>query len=132
MTARVRTPWRRYLLAASTLATLACATTPATVPVGEITASSAILQVTNSDFDDVSVFLVRSGTLIRLGTVAGLSRGVFQLSGAQLGDGGELRLVASTRSNTSAHRSGTFMASAGQRISWVIDSRLPSEVVIVR
>ncbi len=109
--------WRGYVHLPSLILALGCATTSATVRAGDATpANSAILQVMNSGVDDQTIFLIRSGTPIRLGTVPGLSPGVCEVSGAQLGDGGELQLPASTRSNARC-RSSVFMAAAGQKIT---------------
>ncbi len=90
------------------------------------------LRVTNKSVDDRQVFLVRSGTAIRLGLIQALSTRVFWISDAQLGSGGDLELRAAARSNSYVQRSATFSASVGQRIEWVIEDQLPSEVVIVR
>jgi len=116
-----------------TVMVIACATTPPSSRVdGAGPASRAILQVTNKSVDDLQLFLMRSGTAIRIGTMPGLSTRVFMIPLSQLGDGGELQLRAGMRTSPHSHRSGIFAATVGQRIAWVIDSRVPSDVVTVR
>jgi hypothetical protein len=92
----------------------------------------AILQVTNKSVDDLQLSLVRSGTTIRLGTIAALSTRVFLISDGQIGDGAELQLSAGTRSRPNWKHSGAFSASVGKRITWVIDAAVCSGSVIIR
>ncbi len=133
MDASLQPSMRRRLRAALLLLATACTTAPASIRLDAAGyAGGAILHVRNTDFDDVTVVLVRSGTPIRLGAVPGLSSRVFTLAGAQVGDGGELQLLARTRSNPNAQRSAAFMASVGQRIAWVVNTRQPSDVVVLR
>jgi hypothetical protein len=126
---------RNYISVALLIAVMvnACATTQLSSRFGgDGSPSGAILQVTNSTIDDLQLFLVRSGSAIRIGTSPGLSTAIFMIPLSQLGDGGELQLRAGMRASPHSHRSGIFAATGGQRISWVIDSRVPSDVVIVR
>lgn len=133
MPVSVNLTWRSGISAALLIVAIACATVPASRQSGDARPPGrALLHVTNKSVDDLQLFLMRSGTAIRVGRLPGLSTRVFELSGSQLGDGGEIQLVAGSRSNPSAHRSSVFAASFGHRIAWVIDYRVPSDVVIVR
>ena len=133
MPARVPQAPGTCFFATMLLALIACAPTPTMNRVGmDGPGIRTILTVTNKKFDPQQVSLMRSGAVIPIGMVPALSTRVFLLSGSQFGDGGTLQLLAGSRSDASAFRSGTFSAMVGHRIEWVINLGVASDVVIVR
>lgn len=92
----------------------------------------AVLHVTNRGLEHLQLALLRSGATIPIGSVPALGARTFYLTGSQLGNGGALQLKAGTRANVSVFQSALFSATVGQRIEWVIDRALASDVVIVK
>ena len=92
----------------------------------------AILQVTNREVEPLQLSLVRSGTTIPIGTVPSLGTRTFLLNASQIGNGDALQLKAGTRADVSAYQSAVFSATVGQRIEWVINRTVASDVVVVK
>jgi hypothetical protein len=80
----------------------------------------------------MQLYLVRGATVIRLGVVPGLSSRTLGITGAQLGNGGELHLEARTRSDPDARRSPVFTAVRGQWIVWTLNVHRSTDTVMIR
>ncbi len=85
-------PLVRYspLIAALLFGVMACAKNPNpddTAPATAASASKAVVQVTNQNFYDMDIYLVRYGQRRRLGTATGNSTRTFEISSDWIGNG---------------------------------------------
>jgi hypothetical protein len=111
-------PVRTLSLAALALLLGACAPAATTLRAGAMPSEAVMLQVRNENWADATVYLVREGVGIRLGTVAGLSTRSFRLSSAHIGAGHSMALRMETRLPHAAFTSSLFNVRPGQRIEY--------------
>lgn len=85
-----------------------------------VEAGNATLRVENDLLENVSVWVVRDETPIRVGSVDSHSVRVFELNRAITGGLGDLSLRAETRSASRRLLSQHFTLGAGQTIEWTL------------
>lgn len=85
---------RLRVIALAVLAVTAPACRPM-APKGEpAPASEAVLEVNNQAFLDMTIYIVRSGTRLRIGIAPGLTLTAFPLQRRFIGNGGDLQFMA--------------------------------------
>ncbi|HXF96791.1 MAG TPA: hypothetical protein VNI61_11890 [Gemmatimonadales bacterium] len=84
---------RRLVLLAVLAAVPACARA-SEGDEGPVPRTETMLRVENQDFFDMTIYVIRSGQRIRLGTVPGLSSRVLAIPPSLVGGGVELRFLA--------------------------------------
>lgn len=108
------------LVLALTVTTAACSVfkskgsgpAPTTVP----------LRVTNNNFQDMTIYVVRDGQRARLGAVTATSGATFLLTERHLGQQGRVQLVADPLGTVGTLSTETFIVKLGQRVEWTIES----------
>jgi hypothetical protein len=102
----------------------ACATGPG----GAMTQDGAgvletVVEVTNNNWMDVTVYAVRSGKPARLGTVTSTSTERFALP-RRLVVGGTIQLIAAPVGSRGSHQTDHIMVDRGDRIVWNVENAL--------
>jgi hypothetical protein len=95
----------------------ACSLGPARPASGE---AEILLHIENQQFEDLTVYLVRNGLPLRIGTVAGLDTRTLRIADSYLSRVGELALRAEARSSQRVLMSPMFDVDRGQSLRWVI------------
>jgi hypothetical protein len=93
---------------------------------------AAVVEVTNHNWADVTVYAVHLGTRTRLGTVVSMTTRTFRLPDrARLTDGA-LRLMASPIGSNRTHLTDLILVDAGDRIEWNLENSLVLSSYMVR
>ena len=122
----------RALVSILAVATLACAGSNPGPGTASLPAHGAIVEVRNDEFDDLVVYLIRGGTPIPLGVVAGNSRRTFGLQNAQLGNGDGVALGVAKRGDSISRRTSVFELPPGRIATWVVRRGNQQEQPVVR
>ena len=122
----------RALLSIWAVAALACAGSNRGPGTASLHARAAIVEVRNDEFDDLVVYLIRSGTPIQLGVVSGNSRRAFGLQNAQLGIGAGVALGVAKRGEPISRRTAAFELPPGRIATWVVRRGNEQELPVVR
>ncbi len=117
------------------LAITACASTADSGLEGAAPAApyrSTTVRVQNNNWQDVNVYVLRSGSRFRLGTVPSVTERTFRLpSGLDTG-GSDVELLADPIGSTRTHATGPILFSPGDQIVWKIENHLPLSSYTVR
>jgi hypothetical protein len=89
-----------------------------------------IVEVTNQNWQDITVYAVSSGTRRRLGTVVSTSTETFALPRTMV-TGGTIQLVAAPVRSGRNYRTGIIMVNAGDRIVWSVENSLSLSTYVV-
>jgi len=137
MTAPAHTPYRRsgtafvlVLLAFS--AGCASPATPSPFRPPPANAEGLTVEVSDDHVLDMRVYLVRGVTPIPLGSVGSGEHRVFHVSAAELGQSGEIRLMADPLGSQDRFVTEPIGVSPGQRVVWRLAHRLSLSSVTVR
>lgn len=80
------------------------------------------LRVTNHNFQDMTIYIVRDGQRNRLGAVTAASSATFLLTEQHLGQQGRVQLLADPLGTVGALSTEAFIVKPGQRVEWTIES----------
>jgi hypothetical protein len=83
----------------------------------------SVVEVTNNNWMDVTVYAVRSGKPTRLGTVTSTRTEAFALP-RRLVVGGTIRLLAAPVGSRGSHQTDLIMVDGGDRIVWNVENAL--------
>src|SRR5689334_22131317 len=122
----------RALVSVLAAAALACAGVNRDPGTASLHARGAVVEVRNDEFDDLVVYVIRSGTPIQLGVVSGNSRRAFGLQNSQLGTGAGVALAVAKRGEPISRRTAAFELPPGRIASWVVRRGNEQELPIVR
>ena len=123
----------RFVLAALASALVAAGCTSyAAAPGSPGPARTVQVVVENAGPDEVVIELVRSGIAIPLGTVPGRRARSFSLNRALIGTGSHLSLLARNSIGASRQSSASFDVFPGDRVEWVVETRLHRSALRVR
>jgi hypothetical protein len=122
----------RALVSILAVAALACAGSNPGPGTASLPARGAVVEVRNDEFDDLVVYVIRSGTPIQLGVVSGNSRRAFGLQNAQLGSGDAVALGVAKRGEPISRRTAAFELPPGRIATWVVRRGNQQEQPIVR
>ena len=122
----------RALVSMVVLAASACAGSNRGAGTASLRARGALVEVRNDEFDDVVVYLIRSGTPIPLGVVSGNSRRAFGLQDSQLGSGSGVALGVAKRGEPMVRVTAAFELPPGRIATWVVRSGNRNEQPVVR
>jgi hypothetical protein len=91
-----------------------------------------VVEVSNHNWSDVTVYAVQLGTRTRLGTVVSMTTRRFTLPAqTRLADGG-LRLMASPIGSNRSHLTDLILVDHGDRIEWNLENSLALSSYMVR
>lgn len=122
----------RALVSILAVAALACAGSNRGPGTASLPARRSVVEVRNDEFDDLVVYLIRSGTPIQLGIVSGNSRRAFGLQNAQLGSGDGLALGVAKRGEPISRRTSAFELPPGRIATWAVRRGSQQEQPVVR
>jgi len=114
------------------LALTACATTHQAEYRGALRGKGAIVEIRNENFDDLVIYLIRSGTPIPLGIAPGLSRRTLPVKSGELDTGDAVALAAGKRGGPIQRITSRFELAPGRIASWHILAGDAVEQPIVR
>jgi len=137
MTAPAHTPHRGSRTAvALLLLALSAACAPRTAPspfrTRPANAEGVTVEVSDDHVLDMRVYLIRGVTPVPLGSVGSGERRVFHVSAAELGQSGEIRLMADPLGSQDRFVTEPISVSPGQRVVWRLAHRLSLSSVTVR
>lgn len=110
----------RLLSTAALVALTACAPARHASDVSALQGKGAIIEVRNDRFDDIVVYLIRSGTPIELGVAPAFSRRAFAVGPGWLGGGGPVALGAGKRGAPIELITSAFDLAPGRITDWAI------------
>ena len=84
----------------------------------------AVLTVENNNWQDMTLYVLRDGTRIRLGSVTALSRAKFTLPSAAYAGTGELRIMADPLGSTQAWTSQPIHVMPGQELRFRLENNV--------
>lgn len=121
-------------VAALAMAVIGCApaTRGAGAGAGMASAEPTTLIVENNNWSDINVYVLRSGSRIRLGTVTSITKRRFTLPAGLSTASGDLRLIADPIGSTRVYMSPPIQFSEGDAIIWRIENYLPMSSYMTR
>jgi len=122
----------RALVSIVAVAALACAGSNRGAGTASLPAHGAVVEVRNDEFDDLVVYLIRSGTPIQLGVVSGNSRRAFGLQSAQLGSGTSVALGVAKRGEPISRWTAAFELPPGRIATWAVRRGTEYQQPVVR
>lgn len=122
--------FRAVTISAAVLAAAACAPKSGSGP--RPGADPVTVEVTNQNRRDVRVFVIRSGTEVRLGTVVSGRTGTFSYRGLQPGAAETLRLGAEVIGSNDKFSSEAVRVAAGERVMLRLEDLIQSSSISVR
>lgn len=84
----------------------------------------ATVKVTNNNWGDMNVYMVRGSSRYRLGTVTSMSTEVFRVPQALVGNTGGVQLLADPIGSTSSYLSPTIFVSGGETVQLNVQNQL--------
>jgi hypothetical protein len=116
------------LLALATAAFIAggCASGTGTMQRQDAAAADGrtMIRVNNHNWSDMTVYLVRNGARLRLGSVSSLDTRTFEVPTHLLISTGEVRLIADPIGSTRLFASPPLVIAQGQRAEWRIENSI--------
>jgi hypothetical protein len=82
------------------------------------------IRVNNHNWSDMTVYLVRNGTRMRLGSVSSLDTRTFEVPTSLLISAGEVRLMADPIGSTRVFTSPPVLIAQGQIAEWRLENSL--------
>jgi hypothetical protein len=111
--------------ALAAVATLgACAPLATTNGPGEFGREQSELVVENNNWQDMALYVVRTGTRWRIGSVPALSKARFRLSGAVIGGTGEIQLMADPIGSNHRFITDPIVVQPGQEVRFRLENNL--------
>jgi hypothetical protein len=83
-----------------------------------------MIRVNNHNWSDMTVYLVRNGARMRLGSVSSLDTRTFEVPNSLLVSTGEVRLVADPIGSTRVFTSPPLLIAQGQGAEWRLENSL--------
>jgi hypothetical protein len=87
-------------------------------------AGAALVSVRNNNWADMNVYLLRSGSRFRLGTVGAATSRTFRLPEATVASTPEVQLLADPIGGARAYVSPGILVGRGEQIVWTIENTL--------
>ena len=85
---------------------------------------SATVKVTNNNWNNMDVYMVRGGSRYRLGTVTSMSTEVFRVPQTLVGNTGGVQLLADPIGSSVTYLSPTIFVNAGETIRFDVQNQL--------
>ncbi len=104
---------------------------PGAVEASPVRRAPATVRVTNNNWADMNVYLVRGTARFRLGTVSSMSTQIFRVPAGAMGGVGGLRLLADPIGSSNGFLTPAVHVSAGERVDFDIQNQLPISSVSV-
>jgi hypothetical protein len=91
----------------------------------ETTRPTTTVEVVNHNWQDITVYAVRPGSRVRLGTVTSLTKETFSLPRSVVATNGTVQLLAAPVGSTQTYRSDPILVNPGDRVEWTLQNQLP-------
>lgn len=95
-------------------------------------AGPATLRVTNANWSEVRVYLVRAGVQLRLGSVTSNGSAVFEIPPDYLGQSGSVTLVATPVASRASYSTALTGISPGDELELFVENLLQFSHLVVR
>ena len=82
------------------------------------------IAVTNNNWMDMTVYVVRSGARMRVGAVTGMTSKLFHLPKSLIAEGGEMRLMADPMGSQQGYTTAPILTGPGTRVEWYLENNL--------
>lgn len=92
---------------------------------------SASVRVTNNNWADMTVYMLRAGMRVRLGTVTSMATQSFRIPPSVLGGEGDVRLVADPIGSRETHLTLPVQVWPGQTVAFKIENHIAVSSVSV-
>lgn len=89
------------------------------------------VSVTNNNWANVNVYLLRGGTRYRLGMVTSMSTSVFRVPGTAVLSQGDVRLMVDPIGSSQGYVTPSLVVSPGDNVEFTIQNHLPVSSVSV-
>jgi hypothetical protein len=116
--------FRRALLLAVTLPLVSCAGRASPETAGPARDGIALVRVTNNNWSDMIIYVLKGGTRTRLGRVPSLSTVELKLPRTIVGIGSEFEIAADPVGPEQAFRTGSIHVEPGQWVEFTIQNHL--------
>lgn len=126
----MRTPKTLAAAVAALLAMGACAPA-AQQPDGPSAAPTSTVRVTNNNWADMNVFVVRNGMRVRLGTVTSLNTTTFRVPSAATRGVTQVRIVADPIGSSRGYVSEVLQLYPGQQVAMTVQNAIQMSSVAV-
>lgn len=94
-------------------------------------APSAIVQVTNNNWADMNVYMLRAGMRVRLGTVTTMGSRRFQVPKSMMSASGEVRLIADPIGSRGQFTTAPVQFWPGQTVDFKIENHIAVSSIAV-
>jgi hypothetical protein len=84
----------------------------------------ATLVVENNNWADMTLYLVRDGSRMRLGSAPSMSRSQFVITGAMLNGAGEVRIMADPLGGSRAWTSAPILVAPGNQVRFRLENNV--------
>jgi len=92
----------------------------------------ATLRVTNANWSEVRIYLVRAGAQLRLGSVTSNSTAVFEIPPDYLGQSGSVTLIADPVAGRAAYSTALIGIGPGDELELFVENLLQFSYLVVR
>lgn len=117
---------RHNLMAVATAALLAtgCASAGERPARSGFDDGNTTIRVTNNNWSDMTIYLVRHGTRQRLGMVTSQGVGIFRVPAHAVESASDVRLIADPIGSSVTYASEPIMISPGQEMEWRLENAI--------
>lgn len=117
---------KQHLMAMAAAALLAtgCAHSGERPASNDNDADRTTIRVSNNNWSDMTIYLVRQGTRQRLGTVTSQSVGIFRVPTYMVESASDVRLVADPIGSTRTYSSSPILLGPGQQMEWRLENAI--------
>ena len=91
-----------------------------------------MLRVTNANWSEVRIYLVRAGAQLRLGSVTSNSTAVFEIPPDYLGQSGSVTLIADPVAGRAAYSTALIGIGPGDELELFVENLLQFSYLVVR
>lgn len=92
---------------------------------------SSVIRVANNNWSDVTVYVLRAGNRVRLGTVTSMGASVFRMPDTLLRSSGSVQLVVDPIGSRHVFVTPSIQFFPGQEIEFQVENHLPTSSVSV-
>lgn len=92
---------------------------------------SSVIRVANNNWSDITVYVLRAGNRVRLGTVTSMGAGVFRMPDTLLRSSGNVQLVVDPIGSRQVFVTPSIQFFPGQEIDFQVENHLPTSSVSV-
>lgn len=83
-----------------------------------------LVQVENNNWSDMTIYVVRSGTRMRLGTVVSMNSTIFVVPPSMVNASGEVQLIADPIGGSATFTTHPVLVNPGQQIEFTLENNI--------